>query len=142
MAAKQVMITMKTCQQVEGVKDGTEITTNATYEYVPLKQVLTYVENTPEEGDIVTTITVDRLPQKPMVILQRNGTFHNSLTVQQGVRHQGIYNMGPCTFTMGVYGNTVACSFGEEGGSLFLSYALDMNATHASNNTLELTIKP
>ncbi len=140
--AKDVMITMKTCQQVEGVKDGTEITTKATYEYTPLKQVLTYVENTPEEGDIVTVITVDKLPQKPLVILERRGTFHNSMTVQQGVRHQGVYNMGPCTFTMGVYGNTVACSFSEDRGSLFLSYALDMNATHASNNTLELTIKP
>ena len=76
-----------------------------------------------------------------MVILERKGTVHNSMTVQQGVRHQSVYHMGPCTFTMGVYGNTVACSFNEEGGSLFLSYALDMNAQHASNNTLELTIR-
>lgn len=138
---KEVMITMKTCQQVDAVRDNSEITTTATFEYTPLKQVLTYTENTPEEGDVLTKITVDRLPQKPMVILERKGTFHNSMTVQQGVRHQSIYNMGPCTFTMGVYGNTVACSFNEDGGSLFLSYALDMNATHASNNTLELTIK-
>ena len=141
MMANQVMITMKTCQQVDGVKDESQITTRATYEYTPLKQVLTYVENTPEEGEIFTKITVDKLPQKPMVILERKGTVHNSMTVQQGVRHQSIYRMGPCTFTMGAYGNTVACSFREDGGSLFLSYGLDMNAVHASNNTLELTIK-
>ena len=141
MATKEVMITMKTCQQVGEMKDDMEITTTATYEFTPIRQVLTYTENTPEEGDVITKITVDRLPQKPLVILERKGAVHNSMTVQQGVRHQSVYHMGPCTFTMGVYGNTVACSLNEERGSLFLSYALDMNAQHASTNTLELTIK-
>ena len=139
---QKVMITMKTCQQVGEMKDDMEITTTALYEYTPVKQVLTYTENTPEEGEILTRITVDRLPQKPMVILERHGVVHNSITVQQGVRHQGNYTMGPCSFTMGVYGNMVACSLHQTGGSLFLSYGLDMNAQHASNNTLELTIKP
>ena len=71
---KEVMITMKTCQQVDAVRDDSEITTTATFEYTPLKQVLTYTENTPEEGDVLTKITVDKLPQKPMVILERKGT--------------------------------------------------------------------
>lgn len=141
MAQKQIMMTMKTAQQAGDAKEAMEITTKATYEYTPLKQVLTYTEHTREEGDITTVITVDRLPQKPSVTLERQGSFHNSMTVQQGVRHQTLYSMGPCTFTMGVYGNTVASSLNPEGGSLFLSYALDMNAAHASNNTLELTIK-
>ena len=48
---KEVMITMKTCQQVDAVRDDSEITTTATYEYTPVRQVLTYTENTPEEGD-------------------------------------------------------------------------------------------
>lgn len=141
MITKQVMISMKTAQQAGEVKDQMEITTQATYQYSPMKQVLTYTETTKEEGDILTVITVDRLPQKPLVTLERRGTHNNSMTVQQGVRHQTLYNMGPCTFTMGVYGNTVACGLFEDKGSLFLSYALDMNAVHASNNTLELTIK-
>ena len=136
------MIQMKTCQQVEDVKDAMEITTEATYQYSPLKQVITYVENSPEEGAVQTVITVDRLPQKPLVTLQRKGMRANSMTVQQGVRHQTLYAMGPCSFTMGVYGNAVACSLGENMGSLYLSYSLDINATHASDNTLELSIQP
>ncbi len=142
MKTNTVMITMKTRQQVDDQQDTMEIATEATYEYTPLKQVLTYTENHPEEGNIQTVITVDRLPKKPMVILERRGAFHNSMTVQQGIRHQTLYAMGPCNFTMGVYGNTVACSFSETGGSLYLSYSLDMNATHASDNTLELKIEP
>lgn len=141
MAEKTVMISMKTCQQVDGQKDVMEILTKATYSYTPVKQVFTYTEKNPEEGEILTVITVDKLPQKPMVILERRGAFHNSLTVQQGIRHQGNYAMGPCNFTMGVYGNTVASSLSEDRGSLFLSYALDMNAMHASDNTLELKIQ-
>ncbi|MBR3844409.1 MAG: DUF1934 domain-containing protein [Clostridia bacterium] len=142
MAVKSTVIQMKTCQQVDDVKDTMEITTEATYEYFPLKQVITYEENTPEEGTVQTVITVDRLPQKPLVTLERKGSHTNCMTVQQGIRHQTLYAMGPCSFTMGVYGNTVACSLSEDRGSLYLSYSLDINATHASNNTLELTIRP
>ena len=141
MTEKTVTISMKTCQQVDDQKEVMEIVTNATYSYTPMKQVFTYLQNTPEEGEIVTVITVDRLPAKPLVMLERRGKVHNSLTVQQGIRHQCLYAMGPCTFTMGVYGNTVASSLREDGGSLFLSYALDMNAVHASDNTLELKIQ-
>ncbi len=143
MISKTVMITMKTCQQAGDVKDNMEITTQARYEYSPLKQVITYTENTQEEGEVTTVITVDRLPKKPMVTLERRSQYHNyAMTVQQGIRHQTAYRMGPWDFTMGVYGNTVATSLYEEKGSLYLSYALDMNAAHASNNTLELTIQP
>ena len=142
MAEQTIMIAMKTAQQVGEEKDAMEITTEATYNYSPLKQIITYQEKTPEEGMIETVITVDRLPQKPIITLERKGAYHNSMTVQQGVRHQTLYHMGPCDFTMGVYGNTVACSLEETRGSLFLSYALDINSTHASTNTLELSIKP
>ena len=143
MTTQSVTITMKTCQQVDATKETMEITTDATYQYSPIKQILTYQETTKEEGVVTTVITVDKLPQKPMVTLERKSTAHNNtMTVQQGIRHQTLYRLGPYDFTMGIYGNTVATSLREDGGSLYLSYSLDMNATHASTNTLELKIQP
>ena len=136
---KSVNIYLRTTQQVDDICETTELTAKGTYLCTPDKRTVTFTEST-EEGMVTTLLTLTR-KDTPVVTMVRKGTTENRMTIQQGVCHQGPYQMGPYTITLGVTGLCVSHNLTETGGSLFMQYALTMNGQDASKNTIELSIK-
>lgn len=137
---KPVTITIKTTQELDGSRDAMELITDGTLETDPAWVRLTYAEPTPEGSTLTTTITA-HLTQSPVrVDLDRAGDSDSRMTVQQGKRHHSVYNMGPFEFALGVYGELVDCRLNEQGGSLRMRYTLDINATYAGRNTVDLSV--
>ena len=133
------IIQIKTTQELDGAKDSTELVTQGQMSWNGSLITLSY-EETDEHGPLVTTITADLTHLPGRIDLDRIGAKESRMTIEQGQRHHSIYNLGPCEFALGVYGELVDCRLTAQGGSLHMRYTLDINATYAGRNTVELSV--
>lgn len=138
---QKVQITLKSTQEVDDITDSMELITDGQMELGEGYTLLTYRE-TDEQGEgLMTAIRVDWAQHPLRVDLDRTGTAQSHMTVQQGHRHHSLYSMGPCEFSLGVYGERVDCRLDKQGGFLKMQYTLDINAAYAGRNTVELFIE-
>lgn len=93
-------------------------------------------ETTGYEG-CVTTVKIEA-PDR--VTLIRRGASSSHLVLQRGVRNIGRYEMMGNPMEIGVYTDSMDCSFGDQGGALHLRYTLDMNSSLMSENELEISV--
>ena len=136
---KQVLITVKNTQEVDGQTDSGEMTTTGELWQEEDRLTLRYRE-VAEDEEIETTVTLDGSADPPPVRIARIGETESRMTVEQGKRHHSIYNLGPCEFALGVYGETVCWKPTPQGGTLTLQYTMDMNAVYAGRSTVQLLV--
>ena len=70
------------------------------------------------------------------VTIQRDGVAASRLTVKAGERCVGHYDMGAMGMMVGFTGRRVEVSFDESGADINLEYAVDINASPISVNTV------
>ena len=137
---QDVMLTIKTTQEVDGGEETTELITRACMQAEGQAVTLTYRETQEDGSPMTTTIWADLSRSPVQVELARIGTHDSRMTVEQGKRHHSLYAIGPCEFALGVYGELVDCRLNERGGRLRMRYTLDINAAYAGRNTLDISV--
>ncbi len=137
---QDVVIEIKSTQEVDGDSDSMELTTVGKMNIIGGKTYLKYDDSAVTGMDGVSClIKID--PKENSVVMQRSGVLNSRMYVKKGQRHICHYETGHGTLTMGVFGETVNNGLTKNGGSLYMSYTLDVNYGMISRNTVEINVK-
>lgn len=137
---KEVLIEIEGTQQYpDSDIEKTSLTTKGTFSFSKDKILIIYSESELiGANDVRSEITIanDRL-----VTLTRTGGMESRLIIEKGRRHSCLYNTPQGDFVMGFFGDKINCRFDENGGSLFMSYTIDVNSGLLSKNTMKIQVK-
>lgn len=137
---KEVLIEIKGTQTVDNDSDVIELTTVGKMDVVGDKTYLRYDDSTATGTDGVSCmIKYDR--KDDSVIMQRSGTLNSRMYIKKGQRHICHYETGQGVLTMGIFGEDVSAKLSNNGGSLSLSYTIDINYGLMSRNEVEIKVK-
>ena len=88
-------------------------------------------------------------PQKVEVIIEdesvtmmRGGAYATQMVFRMGSRYEGLYQTPYGDMELAVYSTRVDYDIGEDGGTLELSYQLDLNGKFAAVHDMELKLFP
>ncbi len=86
-------------------------------------------------------LTMIRASADEVVIYRRGGT-ESHMTIRKGERYVGQYDIGVAGMMVGVSGRNIEVDMTDDGGRIYLEYAIDINSEHVSVNTVEIAVKP
>lgn len=136
---KDVLITIQGTQRVGKDKDSIEMMTTGRFYRKNNLYYISYEETEATGYDGCRTTL--KIGPHNKVTMTRFGPSRSQLIVEQGVRHQCQYDTGYGAMTIGVMGNQFESTLNDRGGKLFFGYTLDIEATVATENTIEITVK-
>lgn len=136
---KDVLITIQGTQRVGKDKDSIEMMTTGRFYRKNNLYYISYEETEATGYDGCRTTL--KIGPHDKVTMTRFGPSRSQLIVEQGVRHQCQYDTGYGAMTIGVMGNQFESTLNDRGGKLFFGYTLDIEATVATENTIEITVK-
>lgn len=137
---KDVLINIRGVHSAEDQDDDiVELFTNGIFYKEGDRFIIQYDESdaTGYEG-CQTTLEVEG---NERVTLVRSGPTETHLVVQNGIRHQGLYDLGFGEIIMGVSGLNIQSALHELGGTVMFHYSLDINSIVASENKMTIEIK-
>ena len=135
---KNIVLNIKSTQEIDGQSDSTEFVSCGTYEYRDDGVEVFYDESVALGIDHVKT----KLSVKNGVvqILRNNGDF-GALLIEEGKRHQCQYYTQYGNIVIGIYGNKVENNLNSSGGNINLIYSIDVNSGLLSRNKVEIKIR-
>ncbi|MCI8441258.1 MAG: DUF1934 domain-containing protein [Provencibacterium sp.] len=136
---KQVLISIRGIQRVEGEEETVELLTVGNLYRKKDGYYLTYEET--EATGFEGAKTTLHLEEGHRVTMQRSGPYRSHLIVEQGRRHQCCYETGYGELLIGVSGGAVSSTLTDEGGNLHFRYSLDVNTSLASENEVFIQVK-
>ncbi len=107
-----------------GVKDG--------------KAYVSYDDSASLGAEGVTTILK---ADKNTVILKRTGPLPSRLEIEKGERHQCHYSTLYGDLSVGIFGEILENNLTDNGGSLSMSYTIDINCEFLSRNNVEIRVR-
>lgn len=135
-----VIIDIKGIQEVDGEEDVVSVTTVGKMDVIGGKTYLRYDDSTATGTEGVSClIKIDR--EDNSVVMSRSGVLNSRMYVKKGQRHICHYQTEQGVLTMGIFGESVQENINENGGSLFMSYTLDVNYGMVSRNKVEINVK-
>ncbi|MBO5913316.1 MAG: DUF1934 domain-containing protein [Clostridia bacterium] len=137
---QDVVIEIKSIQEVDGDSDSIELTTVGKMNTIGGKTYLKYEDSAASgiEG-VSCLIKVD--PKENSVVMQRSGVLNSRMYIKEGQRHICHYETGQGTLVLGVFGETVEDKLTQNGGSIYMSYTLDVNYGMVSRNKVKINVK-
>ncbi len=137
---KDVIIDIKGTQNVNGAEDTVELTTVGKMNIKDGKTYLRYDDSSSSGEDGVSClIKID--DSENSVVMQRSGRLNSRMYIKKGQRHICHYDTSEGPLTMGIFGENVRSSLDENGGSLFMSYTIDVNYGMLSRNKVEISVR-
>ncbi len=136
---KEVVISITSIQETEGHEStSVEFMTGGLYER---RGRLAYIDYTESEltGLEGTRTLISAAPDS--VTVKRDGAVSSVMEFEVGKKHLFAYSTPFGAMTMGVDTFSVASSLGENGGTLEVRYAVDMDGSRVSKNTFRITVK-
>lgn len=133
---KKFIFSVSSKISVDGETNGIELTTTGNYCRINGKWVMMYEESldgSPEKIRTVIRATDDS------VSITRNGDTSSRMVMKLYERNMCHYNTEYGAIMMGVYCTDIKTDLNEAGGTIYMSYTLDINAAVFSKN--EVTIK-
>ncbi len=137
---KTVMLSIKGRQSYAGQEpEVIELVTEGTLEQTDLGWIISY-----EESDltgmlgVTTTFTVEG---KKMT-LTRTGKLNSQMIFQEGVRHESLYQMEFGALMLSVCARRINTELSADGGTIDLSYGIEIEQTEAGVIDYHLDIKP
>lgn len=133
---KKFIFSVSSKISVDGETNGIELTTTGNYYRINGKWVMMYEESldgSPEKIRTVIRATDDS------VSITRNGDTSSRMVMKLYERNMCHYNTEYGAIMMGVYCTDIKTDLNEAGGTIYMSYTLDINAAVFSKN--EVTIK-
>lgn len=136
---KDVFLSIKGIQNVDGEKDVIELLTCGTFCLRNNKYYISYQES--ETTGFKNSDTLLKIEGNSVVTLTRTGGTSSHLVIEKGKRHQCHYDTGYGSLTVGISGNSIISTLSNLGGELDFSYSMDINSALTSENRVIITIK-
>lgn len=137
--ATNAVITLKSTQKVDGDTDRSRFDAEADYQYSEERSTISFTQfNAEENANQKTEITV---MEHDVVTILRSGCSQSEMIVQVGQTHPCEYVTPMGTLELDIYGLAVETHLSPSGGTVLLNYAIQIDGTAASVNTVELEIK-
>ena len=134
---KDVIISVKGFQYIDGDEDVIELKTSGKYGNKNNKYYIIYEEIDECGGKTDTMIKVS--PTE--TVMHRSGAVDNRMVVEVGKRHSSLYRTPAGNFVLDIYGESIKSTLNDSGGTLSLIYALNMNTSPVGKNRIEITVK-
>ena len=141
---KDVLISITGSQHSPGEppvqnEDNTiQLVTDGRYQFGDGGCWLSYRES-PLTGMEGTTTTF--LVKGDLVTMVRKGAVNGELRFQKGERHCFLYNTPFGGMTMGIRTQQLKTNLGEHGGSMDITYTVDMNEVPLGRNVFQIDVK-
>lgn len=126
-------------QTVDGEKDKIEVITEGDMTVTDGKVVITYPEYTQDTPAQKTDTTVTY--ENGVLSIDRQGEMSSHLILEQGVRHECLYNTPMGQMFIGIFTDSIKNDLDENGGTINAAYQLDFNRTVVSYNEFHISVK-
>ena len=136
---RNVLVTVKGTQNVNGEDFEVELTCEGYYKYEPDCSVLYYTE-TEDTGFENTDTTLEI--KNDVLTMSRSGGSSTYLYLKNGERYTSMYTTPFGNFSIGVKTKKLNIDINENGGTVEAAYSMDVPPSSLSENTISVTIKP
>lgn len=136
---QDVWITIRGIQRIDGDRDTTELYTQGSFYRKNGNYYITYEES--ETTGFAGCRTVLKIEGDQKISLIRHGASRSNLIVEKDARNIGYYGTEEGDLMIGVSTKDIRSALNDEGGELFFSYSLDINASHISDNEVYIDVK-
>lgn len=136
---KKVLVKVKGTQGIDNDKTVIELVTEGTLRYFEGEYIINYTEQQTVQGSkIKTTLTVKG---DNTVVLERRGDLNSRLVITKGERNNCLYAIPQGSLTLGIYGKEVKTNLTDTGGSIKMTYTIDVNLELLSENEVEVLVE-
>ena len=127
-------------QEIDGEKDQIELTTVGTYVRKGNSRYIVYHEFNQDlpAGKVTSVLKVE---DDKRVTLIRSGGQRSRLVLEKGKRHLCHYDTGFGSLMVGVFAQSIHSDLTDSGGTLDVSYSLDINSGLNSMNSIFVDVK-
>ncbi len=136
---KDVLISIKGVQVVDGERDSIELFTTGSYYKKGGHYYISYQES--EATGFNDTRTTLKIEDENRITLLRSGKNPSQLIVEKGRRNQCYYGTEAGSLLIGVSGDKIVSRLTDQGGDLEFKYSLDINTSLASENEVFIQVK-
>ena len=136
---KDVYISIKGRQELDGQKDNIEMTTEGHFYDKDGKYYISYNEG--ELSGLEKCSTTLKISPDGTVTMMRRGQTNTHLVFEKGRCHTGHYETPYGDFTISVTAKDVDVDIDENGGDLSIDYIMDINNVAQSHNGISLKIR-
>ena len=134
------LISIKGSQNVDGETGEVELTTLGSYMKRGGSRYIVYKEYASDSVPAPRT-SILKIDGNSRLTLLRKGGDNTRLILESGKRHLCQYDTGYGNLMIGIFTNRFDAELGDAGGSLNVSYTLDINSALSSTNELSITVK-
>lgn len=128
-------------RQVYGDEDQGEICLSAlgTYREKDGTRFILYKEYDDDNASVFRTAL---LKVEPGVVTMSRSGSSTRLILEKGRRHLCLYDTGFGSLTVGIYTSQLDVDLGDTGGTLEITYTLDVDSNLSSQNKLRIEVSP
>ncbi len=134
--AKDVLVSVKGTQFIDGEKDTVEVITSGTWYEKNGKQYLLY-EETYEGMQVTTKNTIKISPE--IVEVTKKGAISSKMVYELGKQHMSDYMTPMGLIVLGITTKELFVEADSDKLHLELRYGMEMNGQYVSDSTLEIT---
>lgn len=134
------LISIKGRQKVDDETGEIELTTFGSYVKRGDSRYIVYKEYTSEDNSQTRT-SILKIDGSSKITLMRGGEDSTRLILESGKRHLCQYDTEFGNMMVGIFTNRVQSELNDLGGSLEVSYTLDINSSLSSQNEIFITVK-
>ena len=134
------LISIRGRQKIDDEVGEIELTTVGSYVKRGGSRYIVYKEYTSDDSPKTRT-SVLKIDGSSRVTLIRKGGDNTRLILENGKRHLCEYDTEYGNMMIGVFTSKLDSALDDAGGSLEVSYTLDINSTLSSLNELSITVK-
>lgn len=138
--ATEVLLTVKGTQTIDGDTQQLELTTLGSFDEAEDRYVFRYTEEQ-EPPYKPVNVTVNIFKDLNNVEMIRSGAFDSCLLIQKSKRNLCQYATEFGNIMMGVYGIEFGGKADTLSGEFSFGYDLDINGSHISKNTVQMSFK-
>lgn len=131
------LVTVLTTQKMDGEIDKIEMTTHADLRFSGKDYILSYTEQSEEEGEIRTEIKVEN---ERLITVRREASVNSCYTIEEGVRHLSHHVAPFGSFSVGISTKSVESRMSEKGGALDFSYITDISGQAAGEIEFKIRV--
>ena len=136
---KDVYISIKGSQEIDGESDSTEMTTCGRFYNKDGKYYISYNEG--EISGFEKCRTTIKVSPEGTVTMMRRGQTNTHMIFENGQRHIGHYETPYGDFTISVMTNSVNVSIDDKGGNIDIDYIMDINNVAQTHHGISLNVR-
>lgn len=136
---KDVFINITGVQIVDSQRDTTELYTEGSFYKKNNHYYIVYDDS--ETTGFTNSRTTVKVEGSDRVTMMRSGEHRSHLVVEKDNRNVGHYDLGQGAMAIGISTKKIKSDLCDDGGELFFSYSLDINASLVSENEVYIKIK-